>query len=60
MVGQFARVLPFIMAGLLLVNLVTAIADGTRANWLSVAFVAGLLALLLWRRARAAGTEPHP
>jgi hydrogenase-4 membrane subunit HyfE len=53
MFGQIARVLPFIMTGLLLLNLVTAIADGGRANWLAVAFVALLLALMLFRRSRA-------
>jgi hydrogenase-4 membrane subunit HyfE len=53
MFGQIARVLPFLMAGLLLLNLVTAIADGGRANWLAVAFVALLLALMLFRRTRA-------
>jgi hypothetical protein len=60
MLGQIARILPFIMLGLLLLNLLTAIADGGRANWLSVAVIAGLLAVMLWRRGRVAGTERHP
>ena len=60
MLHQIARLFPFIMAGLLLFNLLTALADGSRANWLSVAFIAVLLALMLWRRGRAVGTERHP
>lgn len=57
MLGQIARILPFIMLSLLLLNLLTAIADGSRANWLSVAVIAVLLAVMLWRRGRVAGTE---
>jgi hydrogenase-4 membrane subunit HyfE len=50
---QIAYLLPFILAGLLLAGVVTAMTDGGRANWLVVAFVALLLALLLFRRTRA-------
>jgi hypothetical protein len=57
---QIARLFPFVMAGLLLLNLLTAIADGSRANWLTVAFIAMLLALMLWWRGRAVGAERHP
>jgi hypothetical protein len=60
MFDRIAYALPFIMAGLLLLSLVTAIANGTQANWLTVAFVAVLLAVMLWRRGRVAGTERHP
>jgi hypothetical protein len=57
MLRQFVRLLPFILAGLLLLNLVTAIAAGGRANWLAVAFVALLLALMLFRRTRVASPD---
>jgi hypothetical protein len=57
---QVAYLLPFILAGLLLLNLVTAIADGGRASWLMVGFLALLLALLLVRRTRADGDERQP
>ena len=60
MVGRLARMFPFIMAGLLLLNLLTAMAEGSRANWLAVAFVAVVLALMLWWRGRAAGAERRP
>ena len=60
MLAHLHRTWPVILAGLLLLNLVTAVADGTRAHWLMVAFLAVLLALLLWRSARAASTTPHP
>jgi hypothetical protein len=60
MFGQIARMLPFIIAGLLLLNLLTAIADGSRGNWLAVAIVAILLALMLWRRGRVVDIERHP
>jgi hypothetical protein len=57
---QIASLLPFILAGLLLLNLMTAIADGGRASWLTVAVIALLLALLLVRRTRTAGDERQP
>ena len=60
MFGRIARLFPFIMAGLLLLNLLTALAEGSRANWLAVAFVAVVLALMLWWRGRAAGAERRP
>jgi hypothetical protein len=60
MFGRIARLFPFIIAGLLLLNLLTAIAEGSRANWLAVAFVAILLALMLWWRWRTVGTERRP
>ena len=51
-VQAWRRVAPFILAGLLLTNLAIAIADGGRENWLMVALVAAILALLLVRHAR--------
>jgi uncharacterized membrane protein SirB2 len=60
MFDRIAYALPFIMAGLLLVSLVTAITNSGQANWLTVAVVAVLLALMLGRRGRVAGTERHP
>jgi hypothetical protein len=60
MFGRIARLFPFIMAGLLLLNLLTAIAEGSRGNWLAVAFIAILLAVMLWWRGRTAGTARPP
>jgi hypothetical protein len=60
MFGRIARLFPFIMAGLLLLNLLTAMAEGSRANWLAVAFVAVVLALILWWRGRTVGAEHRP
>jgi hypothetical protein len=60
MFGQIARFFPFLMAGLLVLNLLTAITEGSRANWLMVAVIAGLLAVMLGRRGRAVATARHP
>ena len=46
------RVAPFILAGLLLLNLAIAIAEGGRWQWLVVALLALTLALDLARHAR--------
>ena len=51
--ATWRRIVPFIMAAVLLVNLVTAITEGGQGNWLRVAFVAAVLALTIWLRRRA-------
>ena len=53
MVATWRRIVPFILAAILLVNLVTAITDGGQGNWLRVAFAAAGLALIIWLRRRA-------
>jgi uncharacterized membrane protein SirB2 len=53
MPSQIAYWTPFVMAGLLLFSIATAVMAGGRANWLTVALVALLLALMLFRRALA-------
>ena len=50
---------PFILAGILLFNLVGAAMNGGRVAWLVVAVLALALALMLWQRARAQYTD-HP
>jgi uncharacterized membrane protein SirB2 len=57
MFDRIAYTLPFIMAGLLLLSLVTAIGGGGQANWLTVAVVAVLLAVMLGRSGRQ-GSAP--
>jgi hypothetical protein len=57
MFDRIAYTLPFIMAGLFLLSLLTVLANGSQANWLTVAFVAVLLALMLWRSDRQ-GSAP--
>ncbi len=50
MLETWRRIAPFILAGILLLNLAEAISDGGRANWLMVALLALILALLVWQR----------
>ena len=52
---MWRRVAPFILAGLLLLTVAIAIAEGGRHNWLMVALTAAIFALFLAggvRRAR--------
>ena len=53
MLTTWRRIVPFILAAILLVNLVTAITEGGQGNWLRVAFAATALALVIWLRRRA-------
>ena len=55
MLPAWRRVVPFLLAGILLFNLGDAIINGGRGNWITVAILALLLALLVWQRRR---TEP--
>lgn len=57
---QYRRLQPFILSGLLVYNLVDALVDPTRGNWLSVAIVALVLALVLWRRGQTNDTADPP
>ena len=52
MLAAWQRIAPFVLAGLLVFNLVDAIINGGRWNWLTVAFLALLLALMVWQRRR--------
>jgi hypothetical protein len=44
------RAMPFVLAGFLLGNLIGALTNGGRGNWITVALLALLLALIVWRR----------
>ena len=48
MLRQIARAAPFLLTGALLLNLLNAVLDGGRGNWLMVGLVALALALTLW------------
>ena len=54
------RVLLFILAGVLLFNLIDAIRHGGRANWLTVAVIALVLAFHLWVDARTKDKNRPP
>ncbi len=51
--AAWRRAVPFLLAGVLLLNLTSAIMNGGRARWLMVALLALMLALELWWRGRA-------
>lgn len=53
MLAAWRRILPFVLAGGLVINLIQAITVGGRGNWISVAIIALLLALIVWQRRRA-------
>ena len=59
MQSSLSRSMPFILAGILLFNIVDAAMNGSRFNWLIVAVLALTLALMLWQRARAQDKD-HP
>ena len=46
------RIAPFVLAGLLVLNLVQAIRDGGREDWIVAALIALGLAFVLWQRGR--------
>ena len=54
------RVLLFVLAGVLLFNLIDAIYHGGRANWLLVAVIALVLAFHLWVDARTKDKNRPP
>ena len=55
MPGAWRRVAPFLLAGMFLLNVANAIANGGRGNWLTVAMLAIILALSLWWQGRTSG-----
>jgi hypothetical protein len=57
---QLLRWMPFILAGFLLLSLMTAIVDGGRGNWLIVALVALAVAANLWLRDRTTAAKGPP
>ena len=58
MLAAWRRVAPFVLGGLLLLNLAEAITGGRREDWISVAVLALGLALMVWLRRRR-GDEPR-
>ena len=60
MLQQYRRILPVLLAGLLVFNLVEAVLDSTRGNWIRVGVMALVLAFTLWRRPRTEGKEDPP
>lgn len=60
MLQQYYRVVPFVLAGLLVFNVVEAVMDSTQGNWLRVGVMALLLAFTLWRRTRTEDTKDPP
>ncbi len=60
MLQQYYRLMPFVLAGLLVFNVVEAVMDSTQGNWLRVGVMALLLAFTLWRRTRAEDTKGPP
>ena len=53
MLATWQRLVPFLLAGLLVFNLIEAVTIGGRGNWITAAIIALLLAYTLWRRRRA-------
>jgi len=60
MLRRYRRVLPFLLAGLLLFTLAQAIADSTQGHWIRVAAMAFALAFVLCYRARTDRTDDPP
>ncbi|MGD9510983.1 MAG: hypothetical protein AB7X49_20800 [Geminicoccaceae bacterium] len=58
MLAAWQRMVPFLLAVLLVFNLLEAITGGGRENWITVAIIALLLAIVLWRRRRADPNRP--
>ena len=52
MLAAWRRLAPFVLGGLLLLNLAEAITSGRRGDWLMVAAIALVLAVHLWQRRR--------
>ena len=61
MLAAYRRVAPFLLTGVLLLNVAIAIVTGQRATWLMVAVLALVLALNVWwwRRAGQEPKDPH-
>ncbi len=52
MLAGWRRVAPFVLGGLLLLNLAEAITGGRREDWIMVAVLALVLALTVWQQRR--------
>ena len=61
MLEAWRRVAPFVLGGLLLLNLAKAITSGMRTDWIMVAVLALVLALMVWqqRRKKDEPRDPH-
>lgn len=57
MLAAWQHALPFVLTGLLLVNIIDAIVNGGQGRWIRVAVIALVLALTMWWRRRV-GEEP--
>jgi hypothetical protein len=53
MLATWQKAVPFILAGLLVFNLIDAITSGRRWNWITAAIIALVRAYTVWRRRRA-------
>lgn len=60
MLRQFPCLVPVILAGVLVLQLIGAVTNNARGNWISVAIVALLLAVTLHRRPRTPDTKDRP
>ena len=60
MLQWYRRALPFILGVLLVLNLVQAVTNNTRNNWIGVGAMAVALAFILWYRARTDHTKGPP
>jgi hypothetical protein len=52
MLTAWQRLVPFLLAGLLVFNLIEALTIGDRGDWITAALIALLLAYTVWRRGR--------
>ena len=61
MLAAWRRMAPFVIGGLLLLNLAEAITGGRREDWIMVAVSALVLAMIVWqrRRRREDPRDPH-
>ena len=60
MLRQYRRLVPAILTGALVLNLIGAVTNNTRNNWLGVGTMAVALAFILWYRARTDRTKGPP
>ena len=52
MLRAWHRMAPFVLTGVLLINLANAIINGGQQNWIMVGVTALILAWVLWQRRR--------
>ncbi len=58
MLAAWRRMAPFVLGGLLLLNLAEAITGGRREDWIMVGVLALVLAMIVWQRRRTDTTPP--